>query len=111
MLAWAQILFTALFFLALFAIIVIFEVGGASHLSDAQQKTFDATLAYLKDAGLLIVGFWFSRLRSGGMPESMPTITQTRIDPDGSKSTLTSPAHLPLPSLPNPTAPPSQAAK
>lgn len=103
--AQAQIAFTAIFFLLLFAIIILFELGFASHLNDAQQKTFDATLAYLKDAGLVVVGFWFARLRGGGIPDSGPTVTQTTTAPDGSKTSVTSPAHLPLPSIANPILP------
>jgi hypothetical protein len=104
LMAQAQIAFTAIFFLLLFTIIILFELGFASHLNDAQQKTFDATLAYLKDAGLVIVGFWFARLRGGGIPDAT-TVTQTLTAPDGSKASVTSPAHLPLPSIANPIQP------
>lgn len=104
LMAYAQILFTAIFFVLLFSIIILFELGYASHLNDAQQKTFDATIAYLKDAGLVIVGFWFSRLRGGGIPDAT-TVTQTLTAPDGSKTSVTSPAHLPLPAIANPIQP------
>lgn len=106
--AWAQIAFTAIFFILLFTIIILFELGYASHLNDAQQKTFDATLAYLKDAGLVVVAFWFGRLRGGGIPDAA-TVTQTVTAPDGSKTSVTSPAHLPLPLIANPIQPANPA--
>lgn len=110
-LSWAQIWLSVLFLVGVFAVTIIFETGFAKFGSPDEQKLFERLVHFLEDAALLILYFWFQRIRAGGIPD-VPTVTQTATGPDGSKVSVTSPAHLPLPQLPaNPTQPASPAAK
>lgn len=109
MMAWAQVVLSAIFIIFVAVVFVLFETGHA-HLQDEQLKIFERLLEWLTGAALVILYFWFQRQRIGGIPDA-PMITQTQTGPDGSKTSITSPAHLPLPTLPNPTQPPQQAAK
>lgn len=90
------------------AVILIYETGLA-HMGANQEQLFDRLLQWLEGLVMLAVIFWLGRQRSGGIPDAVPTITQTQIAPDGTKHTITSPAHLPLPPIPNPIQPPSAA--
>lgn len=103
MMAWAQVVLSALFLLGVFAVIGIYETGHV-HLDAGQVQSFDTLLNWLTGAAFLILVFWFQRQRQGGIPDA-PVVTQTQTGPDGSKVSVTSPAHLPLPSLPNPIQP------
>lgn len=109
MTARAQIILSAVFLGCVFAVVIIYELGYA-HLTADQARAFDKIIDWLESAAMVIVLFWFQRLRTSGIPDVTPTVTQEHQTPDGSKVTITSPAHLPLPPLPNPTRP-AQPAK
>ena len=102
LLAWAQIGFSLLLFSGVIGVIILLEIGLASHLTSDQEKIFSNALRWLEDGAFLALGFWFQRIRSGGIPADT-TITQTQTAPDGTKTQITSPAHVPPPPLP--TAP------
>lgn len=108
MMSWAQIILSVVFLVLVFIVIGAYELGYASKLTPDQQRVFGDVLSFLKDAALVILYFWFQRQRQGGIPDG-PTVTQTQIGPDGSKVSVTSPAHLPLPTLPNPIQPATPA--
>lgn len=91
MMAWAQIAFSAMFFLATFIIIIIYELGLA-HLSGDQGKAFERNVDWLTGASLIVLYFWFQRSRVGGIPDAANMVTQTHTTPDGSKVVITSPA-------------------
>lgn len=101
-LANAQICLTAAL-LALIALVVVWlEIRGVPHLDADQLKEFTTWSGWLRNIGMIVIGsFWFNRNRSGGIPEA-PTVTQTQTAPDGTVTSIKSPAHLPLPSLPTP---------
>lgn len=49
-------------------------------------------------------GFFYARMRPGGIPDASNVITQTHITPDGTKTVITSPATTPA-GVPNATPP------
>ncbi len=95
MMAWAQIIFSAMFFLVTFIIIILYELGFAAHLPVDQAKSFERNVDWLTGASLIVLYFWFQRARSGGIPDANPpdnTVTQKHTAPDGSTVVITSPA-------------------
>ena len=91
MMAWAQITFSAMFFLATFTIMIIYELGLA-HLGADQMKSFERNVDWLTGASLIVLYFWFQRARAGGIPDaSQQVVTQKHTSPDGSTVVITSP--------------------
>lgn len=108
MMAWAQIALSAIFLVLTFVVILLYETGHV-HLNADQMRSFENLLQWLTGAALLILIFWFQRQRQGGIPDA-PMITQTHTAADGSKLSITSPAHLPLPEIANPIRPVTPAS-
>ena len=104
----AQIWLSALWFALVFALLVImYGMGESNRLTPDAMKSFDQWPHWLRDGGLVVLYFWFQRLREGGV-DGANTVTQTFAGPDGAVRTVTSPAHLPLPTVgPAAGAPPS----
>jgi hypothetical protein len=99
LMAWAQIVFSGLFLIGTFIVITIYELGLA-HLTANQEAAFADDRKWLTGACMLILFFWFQRLRQGGIPDAGTTITQSQTSPDGTTTSVKSPAHLPPPPLP-----------
>lgn len=98
---WLSVLILTATFLA--TVYYLFMVHRGALTADA-TRSVEAMLEKMWAASGLVVFFWFQRQRQGGIPE-VPTVTQTQTGPDGSKTSITSPAHLPLPAIPNPIQP------
>ena len=106
MMAWAQVALSVLFIFGTFMILALYELGYA-RISADQQKSFDSDMNWLTGACLIIIYFWFSRARTGGIPDNSQIVTQTHTSPDGTKTTVTSPVNAPpasIPTLPTTTA-------
>jgi hypothetical protein len=106
LMAWAQVIFTGLIFAFVAAIFIIFETGHA-HLTIDELKIYERDTGWLKDAALVVLYFWFQRARQGGIPDASQMVTQSHTSPDGTKTTVTSPANAPaasIPTLPTTTA-------
>lgn len=91
MMAWAQIAITMLFLTFVFVATVLYELG-KTHLGVDQEKNFGNTMNWYQGAALIIIYFWFQRTRTAGIPDGSSVITQVHESPDGSKTTITSPA-------------------
>lgn len=87
LMAWAQI---TLSFLIICGALALMAFG----------KVSPDALAWLRDIGFVIVAFWFSRQRQGGIPDASQTVTQTSTHPDGTKTVITSPATAPVVAAP-----------
>lgn len=89
LLAWSQIAISALVLGFTGAIMIIYELGWA-HFTPAQEQTFLEDRKWLMGASMLILYFWFQRLRGGGIPDGN-TVTQTHTSPDGTTVRTTVP--------------------
>ena len=103
LIAYAQMILTLVWFIGIFTIVILYETGLSSRFSADQLKAFEDWAKFFRDASFLVMTFWFQRLRGEGGDSN--TVTQTQ-HPDGTV-TLSSPAHLPLPSLPTPPVAPA----
>lgn len=92
LMAKAQIALTIMLLTFTFTLLLIYELGLA-RLSADQLKDFARSVDWLEGASLIAVYFWFQRARTSGIPDpASQVVTQERILPDGTKTTVTSPA-------------------
>lgn len=95
MMAWAQIGISSLLLGFTGVIMLIYELGGA-HFTPAQEATFLEDRKWLMGACMLVLYFWFQRLRQGGISDAAQTVTHTTTDPDGTVTRIVSPASNPV---------------
>lgn len=89
LLALAQIILSAIYMVATFAVILIYELGLARMTSE-QDKSFGAFANFLTGGALVILYFWFQRMRAGGIPA--PATTTTTETPNATTTTTVQPA-------------------
>lgn len=93
LLALAQILLSAIYMLGTFAVILIYELGLA-HMTSEQDKSFGSFANFLTGGALVILYFWFQRMRAGGIP-APTTITTTETPNATTTTTVQPPAAVP----------------
>lgn len=99
MMAWAQIALSFLFIGGVFFISAIYELGFA-HLNAEQSRDFAKCLDWMQITCGAIIFFWFNRTRTGGIPDASQTVTQKITAPDGTTTTVVSPANAKPESVP-----------
>lgn len=109
LMAWAQIWLSAFFLSFVFAVTIVYELG-FTHFNDAQDKNFSSWMNWLQGAALILIYFWFQRTRTSGIPDASQVVTQTHTMPDGTKTTVTSPAATTIVGAPSVTAAPLTSA-
>jgi hypothetical protein len=93
LMAWAQIWLSVLLLITTFIATVYYMLmvhGGA--LSADTIRSIEALLDRMWTACGIVVFFWFQRQRTAGIPDQSQLVTQTHTSPDGTKTTITSPA-------------------
>jgi hypothetical protein len=104
-LAWVQAALSAIYLLATFAVILIYELGLSKLATQGQEKTFDSMVNWMTGGALIVLYFWLSRARAAGIPDpSTTTTTQTTqsvTTPSPGDPNATTPTILP----PVPAAP------
>ncbi len=88
LLALAQIILSAIYMVGTFAVILIYELGLA-HMTAEQDKSFGTFANFLTGGALVILYFWFQRMRSGGIPA--PSTTTTTETPNATTTTTVQP--------------------
>ena len=100
----------------LFALVLAALVFLPRPMDESSRTVLQMLLAIL---GTLITqqsSFWFARVRTAGVPDPTQVVTQTKTTPDGTKTTVTSPAtkpapqgipHAPTSTILSPLAPPA----
>lgn len=89
LLALAQIILSAIYMTGTFAVILIYELGLAQ-MTDEQDKSFATFANFLTGGALVILYFWFQRMRAGGIPA--PATTTTTETPNATTTTTVQPA-------------------
>jgi hypothetical protein len=90
LLAFAQITLSAIYMVGTFAVILIYELGLA-HMSSEQDKSFGSFANFLTGGALVILYFWFQRMRAGGIP-APTTTTTTETTPNATTTTTVQPS-------------------
>lgn len=72
--AWVQAVLSAIYLIATFVVILIYELGGSRLTSQGQEKTFDSMVSWMTGGALIVLYFWLQRAK-GTSPSDATTIT------------------------------------
>lgn len=77
--AWVQAVLSAIYLIATFAVIIIYELGGSRLTSQGQEKTFDSMVSWMTGGALIVLYFWLQRAKA----QSSESTTITTPPPTG----------------------------